>query len=103
MTKKEIEMFDIEELWSYACNGNIEKLKQCEKEWIWSDSVDYPFYKNYVAFGKENSLVMGAFRNNQFETVDWLLGIGCRPTEAEITEMQNELKRIKYMKRLCDI
>lgn len=85
-------MKNTEILWSYACNGNIEGLKSCH--------ISHG-NSNCFTFGKENSLIMGALRNNQFETVDYLLSIGCTITEEECEGLKTEIKRLKYMEKLC--
>ena len=59
----------IYKLWEYACNGDIEKLKQYYSE---HNEVN----KRYYSFNKEHSLIMGALRNNQFETVEYLISFG---------------------------
>ena len=77
----------IKELWSYACNGNIKKLKR--------------YYKSggtknlrYRAFRREHSLIAGAYRNKQYDTVKFLLGVGETITEMEKPEIQRYLKGI---------
>lgn len=65
-------MINIEKLFSYACSGDIEKLKE------YYQSEEAVTGRTFRQFGKEHSLVMGAFRNDQFETVEFLLEMGKR-------------------------
>lgn len=89
-------IFTIDDLWGAACGGDVTILKQyygnekCTKN------------RRYEKFGTEYSLIMGAFRNNQFETVEYLLSVGETITEEERIEVQTEMKRIKCIKILCD-
>ena len=85
-------METIEKLWEAACSGDINILKQ--------------YYKTtgnirYQKFGREHSLIMGAFRNNQWKIIDYLLSIGETITQEEKEEIQKELNRIKYMEILA--
>lgn len=84
----------IEKLWEAACSGDIDTLKQYYRRESQVINV------RYIKFGKEHSLIMGAFRNNQFETVDYLVSVGETVTVEEKEEMETELKRIKYMEIL---
>ena len=84
----------IEKLWEYACSGDIEGLKGYFQE-------DFGVInRRYNKFGESHSLIMGAFRNNQFETVRFLVSIGETITTAEHLELQIELQRIEIMKML---
>lgn len=83
----------IDILWLYACSGNTEKLKLYYNE-------HGKINKRYNKFNTEHSLIIGAFRNNQFETVEYLISVGETLTEKEKEEMLIELKRIDIMKRL---
>lgn len=84
----------IEKLWEAACSGDINILKQY-----------YKIAENmrYQKFGKEHSFIMGAFRNNQWEIIDYLLSIGETITREEKEEIQTELNRIKYMEILSQL
>lgn len=84
----------IEKLWEYACSGNIDALKRYYK------SEEGVLNRRYYKFGIEHSLIMGAFRNNQFETVEYLLSVGESVTNKEKEEINKELKRIELLKRL---
>lgn len=84
-------MIIIEELWGAACSGDIEILKNyCESN-VKMINIRYP------KFGSEHSLIMGAFRNNQWKTVDYLISVGATITDEEKKEIEKELNRIKYM------
>ena len=83
----------IDELWVYACCGNTNKLKD--------------YYNNngetnrrYSAFNTEHSLIMGAFRNNQYDAVEYLMSVGETLTEKEKEEMLVEYRRINVMSKL---
>ena len=84
----------IYKLWEYACNGDIEKLKQYYSE---HNEVN----KRYYSFNKEHSLIMGAFRNQQYDTVRWLKNHGCRLTHDEQDEINLEYMRIKTIELLA--
>ena len=81
-------METIEKLWEAACSGDIEVL---EKYYKTAENM------RYFKFGKEHSLIMGAFRNNQWEIIDYLLSIKETITKDEKEEIQTELNRVKYM------
>ena len=55
----------------------------------------------YQKFGKEHSLIMGAFRNQQYDTVRWLKNHGCRLTHEEQDEINMEYMRIKTIELLA--
>ena len=44
---------------------------------------------------------MGAFRNRQYEVVDYLLSVGEKVTEKEWNEINLELQRIESMKKIA--
>ena len=87
----------IEKLWEAACSGDIDTLKHYYG--VESNVIN----ARYLKFGKEHSLIMGAFRNDQFETVDYLVSVGGTVTEEEKEEMETELKRVKYMEILTQL
>lgn len=81
----------IEKLWESACSGDIKVL---EKYYKTAENM------RYLKFGKEHSLIMGAFRNNQWKVIDYLLSIGESITQEEKEEIHTELNRVKYMEIL---
>ncbi len=87
-------MENIEKLWEYSCSGDIEALK---KHFSLNRSE---LNKRYSKFGREHSLIMGVFRNNQFETVEYLMSVGETVTAEEKKEINKELKRIELLRRL---
>lgn len=87
-------MTKIEQLWEYACSGNIKALKQ------YYNSEEGSINNRYIKFGEAHSLIMGAFRNNQFETVRYLMEQGEKITPKEHKEIEQELNRIDIMKRI---
>ena len=69
----------IETLWDAACSGKTEVLKK--------------HYENggeiglrYPAFGSDNSLIAGAYRNGRFDTVRYLVEVGetIQPFENDV-------------------
>ena len=83
-------MENINNLWAMACYGSIESLMV--------------YYRNdgkrnlrYNRFGKDHSLIMGALRNREYETVAFLLSVGETVEPHEMVEFQetyiNRFKR----------
>lgn len=87
-------MKSIEKLWEYACSGDIQALKK------YFSSNEIELNRRFFKFGKEHSLIMGAFRNNQLETVEYLMSVGETVTQEEKVEITKELKRIELLGRL---
>ena len=82
-----------EELFGYACSGNMEKLKEYYET---GGTIS-----NYVErFGRKHSLIMGAFRNDQFDAVDYLLEIGEKLTSEEQEEIKKQIRRWELMKKM---
>ena len=86
-------MLSIEQLFTLACTGNIAELEK--------------YYKNggeknvrYQRFGAEHSLIMGAFRNCQFATVDYLKSQGETLTAEEEDAMRVQLRRLETANQL---
>lgn len=88
-------MTDINKLWEDACCGNIEELKGYYEN---GGSVNNRYFK----FGDEHSLIMGAFRNNQFETVEYLMSVGEEITPKEYEEIQTEMRKQDILQRLVE-
>lgn len=86
-------MTDINRLWEYACSGNIEELK---KYYDNGGSINNRYFK----FGEGHSLIMGAFRNNQFDTVEYLMSVGEEPSKKEYMEIQTEMRKLEIMQKL---
>lgn len=70
-----------ETLWNAVCSGDMDVLKA--------------YFENggernrrYRRFGKSHSLIAGAFRNGNFETVSYLQSVGETVKENEKTEMR---------------
>lgn len=84
----------IEKLWELTCSGDIKALKDYYlSEYGISN-------RRYFKFGKENSLIMGAFRNSEFDTVEYLIENGETVTKDEEKEMLNELRRMEIMRKI---
>lgn len=85
----------IEKLWTAACAGDTEKLK----EFLKTNKDDLNLRFN--SFGKNHSLIIGAFRNRQFETVEFLIFNGgtIEPHEKEETSNYINNKRINLMEK----
>ena len=87
-------MKTIEQLWEASCSGDIDTLKHYYRRE--SDVLN----RRYEAFGTEHSLIMGAFRNNQFDVVDYLISVGETITDDEKEIIQTEFKRIESMYKI---
>ena len=87
----------LDKLWTAACCGDLDTLKHY---YGYESKI---INRRYVAFGREHSLIMGAFRNNQFEVVYYLIGVGETITPEEKIELMTEIKRMEIMKSLVDI
>lgn len=83
-----------EQLFGLACSGNIKALKEC-----WNGGGDLNV--TYERLGKEHSLIMGAFYNQQYDTARWLKNHGCRLTDEEQDEINTEYMRIKTIELLA--
>ena len=83
-----------EKLFELACAGEIETLRGLYQN---GQRLDVTHEK----FGKEHSLIMGAFRNRQWDTARWLLGSGAKLTleeRAEINDRYQEMRLIEEMR-----
>lgn len=65
-----------ETLWHAACSGDIETLKAY---YLSGGKIG----RKYDEFGICHSLIAGAYRNGNFETVRYLLDVGEQPDEYE--------------------
>lgn len=83
-----------EQLFGLACSGNIETLEE-----YWNGEGDLNI--TYSKFGKEHSLIMGAFRNQQYDTVRFLQKHGCRLTEEEQDEINQKYLEMKAIESLA--
>lgn len=72
-----------EELFEMACTGNIPAIHKYKE-----DGRDLNV--RYSSFGEEHSLIMGAFRNREYRTVEWLLSAGCTLTDKEQKEINEK-------------
>lgn len=86
---------DINKLWEYACSGNTEKLKEYYEN---GGSIN----NRYFRFGESHSLIMGAFRNSQFDTVAYLMSVGEELTNKEFADVKSEIKRIDILRELVE-
>lgn len=90
-----LEHTSIDDLWNWACSGESEKLKEYYDN---GGSINNRYFK----FGDSHSLIMGAFRNNQFDTVEYLMSVGEEITPKEYDAMQTEMQKLNIMQRLID-
>ena len=90
-----LEHTSIDELWNWACNGETEKLKEYYDN---GGSINNRYFK----FGDSHSLIMGAFRNNQFDTVEYLMSVGEEITPKEYDAMQTEMQKLNIIQRLTE-
>lgn len=82
-----------EKLFELACAGEIETLRGLYQN---GQRLDVTHEK----FGKEHSLIMGAFLNRQWDTARWLLGSGAKLTleeRAGINDRYQEMRLIEEM------
>ncbi len=79
-----------EKLFELACAGNTEALEELYRN---GQSLDVAYEK----FGEEHSLIMGAFRNRQWNTVRWLLDSGARLTPAEQAEINGRYQEMRLI------
>lgn len=92
---KDIALTDIDTLWEYACSGNIEKLREYYEN---GGSINNRYFK----FGEGHSLIMSAFRNNQFDTVEYLISQGEELSKRECKEMKSEMRKLDIMQKLIE-
>lgn len=85
-----------EKLFEMACTGDLENL---DTYWKITGSLDVTCRK----FGAEHSLVMGAFRNRQWETVRWLLEHGAKLTDSEQEEINDQYMEMSLMQKMQNI
>ena len=79
-----------EKLFELACAGDTETLKELYRN---GQRLDVAYEK----FGEEHSLIMGAFRNRQWDMVRWLLGCGARLTPAEQKEINSRYQEMRLI------
>ncbi len=85
-----------EVLFELACAGDIEALAVLYQKGV---SMDV----RYSRFGEEHSLIMGTFRNRQWDTVRWLLAHGARLTRPEqeaVNDRYQETRLIAEMQKV---
>lgn len=70
----------MEKLWETACCGENEKLKKYYES---GGEIN----RRWKAFGKTHSLIAGAYRNGNLDTVDLLYKYGERPETHEMDEI----------------
>lgn len=88
-------MTDIEKLWENACSGNIDALKEYYNG---GGSIN----NRYLKFGEEHSLIMGAFRNNQFDTVEYLMSVGEELSQKEYEEFKADMRNQELIERMVE-
>lgn len=86
---------NMDKLWGYACSGESENLKE--------------YYENggetnrrYFKFNRYHSLIAGAYRNGNIETVKYLVSVGETITAEEETEIRGFLNRMDKSKLFVD-
>lgn len=88
-------MEDINKLWEYACSGNTEELKKYYEN---GGSINNRYFK----FGESHSLIMGAFRNNKFDTVEYLMSVGEELTNKEYSDIKGEMRKQEILSALVE-
>ena len=83
----------IESLWSLACSGDIDSLRD--------------YYNNggitnlrYNRFNTEYSLIAGALSNRQYDTIDYLLSVGETVTDEEFKEIEYLVRRQNVLREI---
>lgn len=71
----------IDELWMAACSGDMETLKA-----YYTNGGEVN--RRYSKFGRNHSLIAGAYRNGNFATVSYLYEVGETPEEHEKSEVK---------------
>ncbi len=80
----------IEKLFELACAGETEMLRELYQN---GQRLDVTHEK----FGEKHSLIMGAFRNRQWDMVRWLLDSGARLTPAEQEEINGRYQEMRLI------
>ena len=88
-------MENIEKLWEWACSGNTEKLRNYYEN---GGSIN----NRHFAFGESHSLIMCAFRNSQFDTVEYLMSVGEELTDKEYSDIQGEMRKQEILHSLVE-
>ena len=88
-------MEDINKLWEYACSGNTEELRKYYEN---GGSINNRYFK----FGESHSLIMGAFRNNKFDTVEYLMSVGEELTNKEYSDIKGEMRKQEILSALVE-
>ena len=88
-------MEDINKLWEYACSGNTEELRKYYEN---GGSINNRYFK----FGESHSLIMGAFRNNKFDTVEYLMSVGEELTNKEYADIKGEMRKQEILHSLVE-
>ena len=84
---------NIEKLWVAACCGENDKLQEYFEK-------DGEINRRYEAFGKSHSLIAGAYRTGNFETVRLLMNNGETILDDEKSEIN--LEKV-YMENLMEV
>lgn len=74
-------------IWSAVCSGDIFTLEETIKEWQGKNIT-------HLAFGIEHSLIMGALRNKEFQTVCYLIKNGENVLPHETEELLQYFKEV---------
>lgn len=95
MTSKTVGI-TVNELFGMACTGDIRELEE-----YWNDNGNLNI--KYEKFGQCHSLVMGAYRNKQYDTVNWLLEHGTKLNEHEQEEVNDKYYRLVMLEKMQTI
>ena len=90
-------MTNFENLWTAVCAGDLNTIRKHYKEHPEDTN------KRYTVLGEQRSLLMGAYRTDNFEVIDYLISVGETLTTEEKADIQLKLKRIRYMEILSEI
>lgn len=76
----------INRIWSAVCSGDIDTLENLSIHWKGKKVI-------HLGFGIKHSLIMGALRNKEYETVCYLIKNGEQLLPHEIDEYFNIVKK----------
>lgn len=83
-------------VWSAVCSNNQDLVSK-----LFSDGSIKPNTR-YERFGNNNSLIMGALRNNNFDMVDFLKSLGETILKSELEEYKSIMAKRNYSDDVTD-
>ena len=74
-------------IWQAVCSGDIDTLDNLKEHWENK-------HITHLAFGIEHSLIMGALRNRNWQTVSYLIKNGESILPHEINELLQDFREV---------